>query len=31
MDMGLKHKFFCTKGSEKTQRYKGDLQGTKVV
>ena len=31
MEMGLKHKFFCTKGSEKAQRYEGTLWGTKMV
>ena len=31
MDMGLKHSFFCTKGSEKAQRYEGTLWGTKMV
>jgi hypothetical protein len=31
MDMGLKHKLFCTRGPEKTQRYEGALWGTKMV
>jgi hypothetical protein len=28
--LGLKYRFFCTKGAEKTQRYEHALWGTKV-
>lgn len=30
-EAGLKHKYFCTKGSEKAQRYENALWGTKMV
>jgi len=31
IDMGLKHSSFCTRGSEKAQRYEGAIWGTKVL
>ena len=30
-DLGLKKQFFCTRGSEKAQRYEHTLWGTKVI
>jgi hypothetical protein len=30
-ELGLKHRFFCTKGSEKAQRYEHALWGTKII
>lgn len=30
-DFGLTYKFFCTKGSEKAQRYEHALWGTKTI
>ncbi len=30
-DLGLKYKSFCTKGSEKAQRYEHAIWGTKMV
>jgi hypothetical protein len=30
-DLGLKYKFFCTRGAEKAQRYEKALWGTKMV
>ncbi len=29
-DLGLKNKFFCTRGAEKAQRYEHALWGTKI-
>lgn len=30
-EFGLKHTFYCTKGSEKAQRYERTLWGTKTI
>jgi hypothetical protein len=30
-ELGLKNKFFCTRGSETTQRYEHGLWGTKMI
>ncbi|NYT04845.1 MAG: DUF2769 domain-containing protein [Methanomicrobiales archaeon] len=30
-EMGLKYQFFCTRGSEKAQRYENTIWGTKMI